>query len=90
MTYKEKFLKLSALNKKMRHHNLSPRETRQRERLRRIIGRKIGTIRDDYCRYCLYLRYMKGMMWDDIGDTMGHTTSDAVRKMCERRIKRMK
>ncbi len=89
MNWRKKFLRLSALNRKMRRSSLSLREARERERLRRIIRRKIAGVYNDYAKYCLTCRYMEGMMWDDIADTLGHNTSDAVRKICERTIGRM-
>ena len=89
MNNKERFLRLSALNRKARRHRLSPHEVRERDRLRRIIRRKIAGVYNDYAAYCLTCRYLDGMMWDDIADTLGHSASDAVRKICERTIERM-
>lgn len=89
MNNKERFLRLSALNRKARKHTLSNREIRERDRLRRIIRRKIANVHNDYAVWCLTCRYLDGMMWDDVADTLGHSASDAVRKICERTIEKM-
>ncbi len=89
MNYKEKFLRLSSLHRKARRYKLTYREARERDRLRRLLKRKIKGVMNDYARYCMECRYLDGMIWDDIADSLGHHTHDAVRKICERTIKRM-
>lgn len=89
MNYKEKFLRLSSLNRKARRYDLSYFELRERDRLRRLLKRKIYGLSNDYARYCMECRYLEGMMWETISDSLGHCTPDAVRKICERTIKRM-
>ncbi len=89
MNYRNKFLRLSQLNRKGKRYELSYFELRERDRLRRLLKRKICGIMNDYARYCMECRYLEGMMWDDIADSLGHNTSDAVRKICERTIRRM-
>ncbi len=89
MNYKEKFLRLSSLNAKARRYGLSYRELRERDRLRRLLKRKIYGVTNDYARYCIECRYLEGMMWDDIADSLGHDTPWAVRKISERTIERM-
>lgn len=89
MNYKEKFLRLSRLNCKARRYELSYRELREQDRLRRLLKRKIHGVPDDYARFCLECRYLEGMMWDAIADSLGHNTPDAVRKICERTIHHM-
>lgn len=89
MDYRKKFLRLSELNRKAMRYDLTYCQLREQDRLRRLLKRKIYGITNDYARYCMEMRYLEGMKWDAIADSLGHATSDSVRKMCERTIKRL-
>lgn len=90
MKIKDKFLRLSVLNRGYNKNTLTAREIRERERLLRILRRRIARVTDDYTRYVLELRYLEAMKWDDIADRLYAVSTDAIRKMCERRIRRMR
>ena len=89
MEIKERFHRLSYLNRKGALDYLTTRELREQDRLRRLLKHKIYAVSNEYAKYCLSMRYLYGWSWDDIADSLGHNSSDAARKMCERTIKRM-
>ena len=89
MDIKEKFQRLNYLNRKGRQDYLTTRELREQDRIRRLLKHKIYRVTNEYARYCLEMRYLYGWSWDDIANDLGHNSSDAARKMCERAIKRM-
>ncbi len=89
MQTSEVFKRLNTLNIKARRSPLTDRETLERQRLKRNVKSYIDGVYDDYANYCLRERYLEGKEWYEISDSLGHFTTDAVRKICERTIKKM-
>lgn len=63
----------------------------EREELNTLLERtreQLGRVEDDYAMYCLTERYIKAKPWGQIADEMGQYGEDAIRKCCERAVKR--
>lgn len=86
---KEVLKRLFELNRRFKvTGDLNDDEYAEMKRLLALAEEKITSIDDDYVGYCLSERYIEAKSWRQIADEMGYYTDDAIRKCCERAIKR--
>ena len=86
---KDVLKRLYELNRKYKvSGELDEEEYAELTELLELAKENINSIDDDYAGYCLTERYINAKPWRQIADEMGHYTDDAIRKCCERAIKR--
>lgn len=86
---KEMMKELYSLTKRIKADDvLSQEESERFIMLSKIAEEFIGRIDDDYASMCLTERYINAKPWHEIADELGQLTNDAVRKSCDRAIKR--
>ncbi len=86
---KEMMKELYSLTKRIKSGDaLSQEESERFLMLQKTVEEFIGGIDNDYASMCLTERYINAKPWHKIADELGQMTNDAVRKCCDRAIKR--